>query len=411
MDYKRRFLEKKVRSAATHFKAVMLLGARQVGKSTLLHHFAPRAQRFVFDSILDPLEVRKDPDFFLTLHPPPLILDEVQFAPTLLSAIKRKVDQLEVTGGYFLTGSQNFTMLKHVAETLTGRVVLFHLEGMTLHERQNLIDSTPWLPRYLENPHEFIQTKQNTITGLPPLHEVLWRGSLPAALSLSSDLMSPFFSSYIQTYVERDLRLIDHVENLDLFGKFLSLLAALTAHEIKFSQLGREVGISHQTAKRWIAALSSLYQWRQVNPYFANTIKRISETPKGYISDTGAACYLLRIFSPQALALHPSLGSLFETWVVNHIHQLFAACPADPAVHHWRIHSGAEIDLLLEANGCFYPIEIKCSQNLSRADLYGFKAFREAHPKLRVMPNLVIHAGDENYLIDKETLALSWKAL
>jgi hypothetical protein len=116
-------------------------------------------------------------------------------------------------------------------------------------------------------------------------------------------------------------------------------------------------------------------------------------------------------FSPQALALHPSLGSIFETWVVNHIHQLFAACPAAPAVHHWRVHSGAEVDLLLEANGSFYPIEIKCSQNLSRTDLYGFKAFREAHPKLRIMPNLVIHAGDESYLMDQETLALSWKAL
>ncbi len=411
MDYKRRFLETKVRSAASHFKAVMLLGARQVGKSTLLHHFAPEAERFVFDSILDPLDVRKDPDFFLTLHPPPLILDEGQFAPALLSAIKRKVDESNATGGYFLTGSQNFTMLKHVAETLTGRIVLFHLEGMTLHERQGLAAEPPWLCRYLEDPHRFLKTKQDSIPGLPPLHEIIWRGSLPAVSSLTSDLIAPFFSSYIQTYVERDLRLIDHVENLDLFGRFLSLLAALTAHEIKYNQLGRKIGVSHQTAKRWMIALSSLYQWRQVSPYFANTIKRISESPKGYMSDTGAACYLLRIFSPQALALHPSLGSLFETWVVNHIHQLFAACPAAPAVHHWRVHSGAEVDLLLEANGCFYPIEIKCSQNLSRTDLHRFKAFREAHPKLRVMPNLIIHAGDESYLMDQETLALSWKAL
>ncbi|MBI3900950.1 MAG: DUF4143 domain-containing protein, partial [Chlamydiia bacterium] len=225
------------------------------------------------------------------------------------------------------------------------------------------------------------------------------------------ELMASFFSSYIQTYVERDLRLIDHVENLELFGRFLSLLAAQTAQEIKYNELGREVGVTHQTAKRWCSALHSLYQWKQIIPYHANTIKRVSEAPKGYLTDTGIACHLLRIFSPQALAVHPSLGRLFETWVINHIHQLFSSCPSAPQPYHWRVHSGAEVDLILEWNGCFYPIEIKCSQNLSRADLYGFKAFRESYPKLKVMPNLIIHAGDNNYLMDPETLALSWKAL
>ena len=410
MKYRKRFLEEKLRSASDHFKAIMILGARQVGKSTLLKHFHPNAEAFVFDSILDPLGVRTDPDFFLTLHPPPLILDEVQFVPALLSAVKRKVDLSDEPGRYFLTGSQNFTMLKSISETLTGRIVLFHLEGLSLHERQSMETKT-WLCRYLEDPYSFLQSNPTNIAGLPPLHEVIWRGSLPAALILDPNLIGPFFTSYIQTYVERDLRLIDNVENLELFGRFLALLAALTASEIKYNQLGREVGISHQTAKRWTSALLALYQWRQLSPYFANSIKRISETPKGHFTDTGVCCHLLRILSPQALALHPLLGTLFETWVVNHIHQLFSSCNMTPYVHHWRIHSGAEIDLILEANGCFYPIEIKCSQNLSRNDLYSFKAFREAHPKAKVMPNLIIHAGEKNYLLDHDTLALSWKAL
>jgi hypothetical protein len=411
MAYKKRFLEGKVRLAAKQFKAIMILGGRQVGKSTLLGHLFPQAESFVFDSILDPLSVRSDPDLFLSLHPPPLILDEVQFVPALLSAIKRRADQSEKTGLYFLTGSQNFTLLSNISETMTGRTLLLQLEGMSLHERQGVTDHPSWLRRYLEDPHTFLRTPQTNIAGLPPLHEVLWRGSLPAALSLDQELMAPFFTSYIQTYVERDLRLIGPVENLEQFGRFLGLLAALSSNEIKFNELGREVGVSHQTAKRWVAALSALYQWRQVSAYFANPVKRVSELPKGYFTDTGIACSLLRITSPQALALHPLLGKIFEAWVVNHIHQLFASCPAPPHVHHWRIHSGAEVDLILEIDGGFYPIEIKCSQNLSRADLYGFKAFREAHPKIRIMPNLIIHAGDANYLIDNETLALSWKAL
>lgn len=411
MEYKKRFLERQIQSAAKNFKAIMILGARQVGKSTLLRHFLPDAECFIFDSILDPLGVREDPDLFLTLHPPPLILDEIQFAPALLSAVKRKVDLSEETGRYFLTGSQNFTLLKNISETLTGRAVLFRLEGMSLHEQQNQAESKPWICRYLEDPHALIRSKIDVLPATPPLHEVIWRGSLPAAIPLDPSLMAPFFTSYIQTYVERDLRLIDHVENLELFGRFLSLLSALTANEIKYNQLGREVGISHQTAKRWTASLSALYQWRQVNPYFANTIKRISESPKGYFTDSGLVCHLLRILSPQALAIHPLLGAIFETWVVNQIHQLFPSCNHAPHVHHWRTHSGAEVDLILEANGCFFPIEIKCSQNLSRADLYGFKAFREAYPKAKVMPNLVIHAGNENYLLDSDTLALSWKAI
>lgn len=411
MEYRKRFLEEKIKTAIRHFKAILILGARQVGKSTLLKHFLPKAEGFVLDSILDPLGVRSDPDFFLTLHPPPLILDEVQFAPALLSAIKRKVDLSDETGRYFLTGSQNFAMLKNISETLTGRVVLFHLEGMSLHERQNLTSEKPWLCRYLEDPFAFVRSKVANIPDLPPVHEVIWRGSLPAVLTLDPDLITPFFTSYIQTYVERDLRLIDNIENLELFGRFLSLLSALTANEIKYNQLGREVGISHQTAKRWVSALLTLYQWRQVNPYFANAIKRVSELPKGYFTDTGSACYLLRIFSPQALALHPLLGALFETWVVGHIHQLFTSCNMAPYVYHWRAHSGAEIDLILEANGCLYPIEIKCSHNLSRADLQGFKTFRETYPKAKIMPNLLIYAGEESYLLDQDTLALPWKAL
>jgi uncharacterized protein len=412
MKYKRRFLEDKLAQAAKHLKVIMILGARQVGKSTLLKNYLPNAECFVLDSILDPLDIRTDPDLFLSLHQSPIIFDEVQFAPTLLSAIKRKVDSSDQPGLYFLTGSQNFTLLKNISEALTGRVLLLQLEGMSLQERQEVTQhQKPWLSAYLDDPYAFIQSKRTNIPGLPLLHEVIWRGSLPAAFSLPQELIAPFFTSYIQTYVERDLRLIDHVENLELFGKFISLLAGLTSQEIKYNQLGREVGVSHQTAKRWVSSLSVLYQWRQISPYFANTIKRVSESSKGYLTDTGIACHLLRIASPQALALHPLLGALFETWAVNHIHQMFASCSMSPHVHHWRIHSGAEIDLILEANGCFYPIEIKCSQNLSKTDLYGFKAFREAYPKAKVMPNLILHAGEENYLLDPETLALSWKAL
>ena len=128
------------------------------------------------------------------------------------------------------------------------------------------------------------------------------------------------------------------------------------------------------------------------------------------LTDSGIACQLLRIRSPEDLALHPSLGALFETWVINHLYQLFSQCPTAPAVYHWRIHSGAEIDLILEVNGSYFPIEIKCSRNLGPHDLKGFKSFRETYAGRKIGAGLIIHAGDDNYLLDRNTLALSWKA-
>ena len=146
-------------------------------------------------------------------------------------------------------------------------------------------------------------------------------------------------------------------------------------------------------------------------PLYRNAIKKISEKRKGILSDSGIACHLLRIRSPEDLATHPSLGALFETWTINHMYQLFSTLALAPAVYHWRTHSGAEVDLILEMNGTYYPIEIKCSRNLSTHDLKGFKAFRETYANKKIAPGLIIHAGEENFLLDRETMALSWKAL
>jgi predicted AAA+ superfamily ATPase len=203
---------------------------------------------------------------------------------------------------------------------------------------------------------------------------------------------------------------VENVEDLHQFGDFLSLLGALSGQEINYSQLGREIHITPQTAKRWIFALSASYQWREILPIHRNSIKRLSEKRKGIFTDSGLASFLLRLRSPEDLALHPSLGALFETWAVNHIYQLFSTCSLHPATFHWRTHSGAAIDLILEMNGTYYPIEFKCSRNLSSYDLRSFQAFRKSVSGKKVAPNLIIHAGDENFLLDQDTMALSWKA-
>ncbi|MFA5250277.1 MAG: ATP-binding protein [Parachlamydiales bacterium] len=405
-----RHLGNKILSASNHFKVLLLLGARQTGKSTLLRHLLPKARMIVFDPVQDLHEARKDPDKFLDLFPPPLILDEVQFAPELLSALKRRVDQKDVYGQYYLTGSQNFSVLSSVSESMAGRVAIFHLNPFTPLEIASMGEQKNWLEDYLLNPEAFVRSMRPSIPRLPPLNEFLFRGTYPRAVQLPLNELEAFFLSYVQTYVERDIRLMEKIDNLTLFGDFLRLTAVSSAQEVNNSHLGRELNLSSQTARKWLNLLWRSYQWIEIPPYSGNSVKRISEKRKGYFKDTGLACHLMRITSPEALVTSLKLGALFETWVVNYLSEsLTFTSPAN--CYHWRKHSGSEVDLILERDGAFYPIEIKCKSRPTSSDGTGIRSFRKTYPHLKIKPGLIIHAGEETYPLDQETLALSWKAL
>lgn len=414
MQYLSRFLENEILIASQYFKVILLLGARQVGKSTLLAHLFPQIKTIVFDPIQDLYNARKDPDLFLDSFPAPLILDEVQFAPELLAALKRRVDRSEKNGQYFLTGSQNFSVLKTVSESMAGRVAVFHLENLTLQEIMGKGLEESWLTAYLQNPLSFSQGKKTASTASSDFYslvEFLYRGSFPGTLSLPTAQMARYFQSYLHTYVDRDIRIQEDIRQLAEFDRFLGLCASLTAQEINFSQLGRDIGVSPNTAHRWLDLLKASYQWIELLPFHGNTIKRLSGKKKGYFKDTGFACYLQRIDSPEALAINPKLGAMFETWVINHIIALGSATPTAPNLYHWRTAGGAQVDLILEKNGKVYPIEIKCKSNLSKADLNGLKAFRATYEHLDVMPGIIIYAGSEIFKLDEHTTALPWNLL
>lgn len=407
MEFKRRHIEQKILEASKFFKVVLIVGARQVGKSTLLSHLFPHAKKIVFDPVQDLFGARKDPDLFLSSFPSPLILDEVQFVPELLAALKRRVDESDTTGQYFLTGSQNFSMLRTIAESMAGRVAVISLENFSLQEALGQGDTPTWLQSYLDNPSTFFvggSTKNPRHT----LTEILWRGMFPGALPMPNAQIPLFFQSYIQTYVQKDVRLMENIQHLAEFDRFLGLIAALTAQEINLSQLGREIGISPQTARRWLDILAYTFQWAEIFPYYGNTIKRLAGKKKGIVKDSGLACYLQRIPSPEALAVSPSLGRIFETWVINHLQQQISTLGIPPHVYHWRTDGGAEVDLILEWNGKLYPIEIKCKSNVTKADLSGLTAFRKTYDQTIVMPGLIIYAGSECYKVDEHTLALPW---
>jgi predicted AAA+ superfamily ATPase len=382
-----------------------------VGKSTLFSHLFPEIKTFEFDPIQDIYRARQDPELFLDSFPAPLILDEVQYAPELLAALKRRMDKSEAKGQYFLTGSQNFSMLRTIAESMAGRVAIFHLDNFTPQEIIGQGKIAGWIPSYLENPTSFFEGRSLFPKDFPPLAEFLFRGSFPGTLELPTTQIPRYFRSYLQTYVDRDVRVQEDIRHLAEFDRFLGISASLTAQEVNNSQIGRDIGISPHTARRWLDLLSFTYQWFELLPYLGNAIKRLSGKKKGYFKDTGFACYLQRFESPEGLLASPRLGSIFETWVVNYIHGQFATLEVPPLTYHWRTAAGAEVDLIIERNGALYPIEIKCKTQLSTDDLRGMKSFRETYPQIVIHPGLVIYAGNEVYKLNENTYAIPWNLL
>lgn len=411
MLYRTRYAETALQDFAKYFKVVLVTGARQVGKSTLLAHQYPELKTFVFDPVQDLFGARRDPDLFLAGFQGPLVLDEIQYAPELLPALKRRIDLFDARGQYFLTGSQNLALMKSVSESLAGRVGILHLSTMTPREMVSTAAPSKWLDDYLSGAGSLPEV-------LPPapktdgsVFRALWRGCLPGTLELPDRLVPEYLRSYVETYLQRDVRVTGDVSDLETFARFLGLAAALTAQELNDSQAGREVGVSPPAARRWYGLLSASYQWLEVPPLTGNAIKRVSQRRKGHLQDTGLACHLQRITSPEALAVNPILGAMFETWVLNALRGQFVALSVPPDLLHWRTSGGAEVDIVLERDGKLFPIEVKCKTHPSGHDTRGLRAFRETYGPDRVGPAMLVHAGTECWRLDENTWAVPWTRL
>lgn len=416
MTYKERAVSGKLANLVSHFPVVVVSGARQVGKSTLLKHQFPKWDRVVFDPVIDVGNARLDPELFLNNHPSPLILDEIQYCPEVVPSIKRRVDEDKRPGLYILTGSQQWSVIKTISESLAGRAVFLDLEGFSLAEIGTFATGPSWLEKYLEAPDRFAREPHPRLRLSRTLYEQLWRGWLPEMNRHPLDLGEDFFSAYLRTYIERDARLMLDVADWQQFGRFVQLAAALTAQEVNHSQLGRNIGITPQSAKRWLAVLKATFQWHEIPAFHwheipafhGNAIKRLSTKPKGYFADTGLACHLARISSPKALGGHPMLGALFETAVAAELRKLMAPLSAKANLYHWRTHSGSEVDFLLERDGILYPIEVKLGSRPSRKDTSGIQSLRECYSKHEIAPGLVIAPAENFEAITEQNCATPW---
>lgn len=410
MRYHRRLIEAKALAYWRAFPCVLLAGARQVGKSTMLAELlGEECATFVFDPVQDLYGVRADPDLFLRNNPPPLILDEIQYVPELVPALKRYVDRDRRPGLFFVTGSQQWQVMRRLSESLAGRVAILELPGFSLDEQRDAAEPVGWLNRWLAAAGD---STDDGLAVLRPLRSerrspatTIWRGSFPAVQELPESVVAGWMQGYLTTYLQRDVRLQLAVQDEMQFTRFLSLCAALTAQECNYRQLGRDVGVSGPTAKQWLNVLRGTFQWLEIPAYWANHLKRLSEKPKGYFCDSGLACYLLRLSSPVAVQGHPAFGALFETFVATECFKQLQVQSLVPSLHHYRQHSGTEVDLVVEKDGRLFPLEIKASAQVRPADARAIATF-QARVGVPAAPGLVIYAGSETVRLTDACVAV-----
>lgn len=405
MEYKHRLIEKKLLELFDYYPVVAVLGARQVGKSTLVENlFQERVSSVVFDPVVDVGNARQDPDFFLQNSSFPAFFDEIQYAPELLGSLKRLVDREKKNGICILSGSQNLSVLKNIAESLAGRVAIVNLWPMS--QSEIVEEGRDFLQHWISGDEIDLNVWEQA--GNKAVYPAIWRGGYPKIMELPDHLIPGYWQSYLQTYIERDIRTVANIGSLQTFGRFVGLLSALSAQEINYNQIGRELGVDRKTAISWTEIAEATYQWISIPAFSRNPLKKISGKRKGFFTDTGFICYLQKISIPEVIGSHPMQGRLFETFVCMEILKKLQKQSLLPNFYHFRSYSGAEVDLVLEKDGILYPIEIKAKSNPSRKDVRGFAAFRECFPEEKIHFGLLVCSIDKPRWLAEDVFAVPW---
>ncbi|EKD77808.1 MAG: hypothetical protein ACD_42C00170G0004 [uncultured bacterium] len=365
--YLPRSLEKTIQAVSKQFRVILLTGPRQVGKTTLLEHVDKKRRSYV---TLDDLNVRiaaaKDPATFIERLTLPVLIDEVQYAPALFPYIKMHVDQDKTPGLFWLTGSQQFDMMKNITESLAGRVAVLQLSGISLAEEQNRIHDVPFLPD-LKTIRARIKTAK-PLTALACFYKI-WRGSYPDVVLQDGKNWERFYESYVTTYIQKDVRDYLQINDQVAFHRFMQVAASRTGQLINYRDLANDVGVSEPTIKSWINVLHASGIIYLLQPYFNNRTKRLIKTPKLYFMDTGLCCFLTGWLNADVLERGSMAGSILETYVFSEIIKSYLNCGRTPRIYFYRDKDMREIDFLLEENGVIYPIEIKKTASIKNINV------------------------------------------
>lgn len=356
--YFKRTVEAVVRNVSETFPVLLVSGPRQVGKTTLLLKLAePERKQVSLDNPTIRALAKTDPELFLQRYAPPVLIDEVQYAPELFPYIKIIVDKNKRPGDFWLTGSQMFSMMKNITETLAGRVGIIPMLGLSNSEIRG---------NHLPSFEVDISELMDRINSVDPMtleevFERIYKGSMPRLYEIENVNRELYFESYLETYISRDIRNLEQVGDETAYINFIKIVAARTATNVNYESLAQEAGISAPTAKRWLSILVSCGIVLLVQPYSNNALKRVIKSPRMYFADTGICAHLMGWGSPMVLENSAMSGAFFETWVVSEIYKSYLNVGKKPPLYFYRDSNQKEIDLIIFQNGIVYPIEIKKS--------------------------------------------------
>ncbi|MDE7266315.1 MAG: ATP-binding protein, partial [Lachnospiraceae bacterium] len=368
MDYIPRALEERLHKYEKTYKAILVTGARQVGKSTLLKKLFPERKYVTLDDPFMEQQAREAGDMFLTLNPPPVTIDEVQRAKELFRYIKMKCDESEEKGLFSLSGSQPFHLMQNVSESLSGRIGIVELSTLSMRELMGDLFSQHFLPTL-----EYVTERRKSLKKTENIWELIHRGGYPELHDTDKE-WNAFYADYVKTYMERDVRELAAVQDLNAFRQLMIAVAARTGEILNYSSIASEIGKDVGTVKNWISILEASGIIYLLEPYTSNILKRAIKSPKLYFRDTGLVCYLTRWLSAENLAYGAMSGPIFETFVVSEILKSYSNEGLDYRffVSYYRgrdkkkveengetREQEMEIDLIIEENGILYPIEIK----------------------------------------------------
>ena len=397
--YISRSIETVLMKAASEFPAVVLTGPRQSGKTTLLQHLFSENNYVSLEAPDIRAAAIEDPRGFLDTYHPPVIFDEVQYAPGILPYVKERIDaHRNEPGQYLLTGSQNLLLAEKITESLAGRAAVLCLLPLSRREAEGSPFSLlPW--------ESAERGGVKTRSSRRELWRDFLRGSYPELVANPGRDINLWQAGYVQTYLERDVRTIRQVGDLSQFQSFLRALAARSAQLINLTDLARDLGVAVNTVKAWLSVLEATYQVIVLRPYFVNVGKRLVKTPKVYFTDTGTLCYLAGLKDPEHAASGPLGGAIMETAVLMEIVKTLTHQGTEPRVYFWRTSAGAEVDIVVETADGLVPVEVKLSATPHPSMASSIRTFQEDFAE-KALPGYVVHTGDIRLPLGPKVTAL-----
>ena len=372
MAYIKRTLEQKILEISEDYSCLLLIGPRQVGKTTLLEYLMEGTgrQKVTLDDAENRRLAKSDPELFLELHPAPVLIDEVQYAPELFSYIKIRVDSGAAPGAYWLTGSQAFQLMELAQESLAGRTAIIHMSALS----QSELYGDAWTEPMSLTLDALNRRKEHLASASPvEMYERIWMGGMPGHRSGKYRDRDVFYSSYIQTYINRDVTdMIPGVDKL-LFADFIRAAACRVGQMLNTHDIAQDIGVSDDTAKRWLQVLEKSEVIFYLRPYFNNLLKRTVKTPKMYFFDTGLVAYLTKYSSPEILQNGAINGAILENYTVAEIRKTWLNNAKECLLHYYRDKDTNEVDLVIESDGELHPLEIKKSTNPGTELVSAFK--------------------------------------